>query len=199
MKHLSASFSKLLAVAACALTLGSCNRAEYAMLPKSSSYHGVARVAAPVPVAPAASEAAVTVAAPAVAPTPPVAAIAAVPQAAAPIAAAAVPAPTVKATGVADASDAPATVVAPVAPRKLSLVQRLAVAKVTKQLRKATDGIQLRPKQNAAETQRISGNLRTGLILLLIGLLVGLFNGLIGTIIALIGVIFIVLWLLDNL
>lgn len=196
MKHLSASFSKLLTVAACALTLGSCQRAEYAFLPKTSSYHGVARVAAPVPVEREDAAPAAPASAPAVAPTPP-AAPAAAATAPAASSTAARPAPLAE---VAPASvAAPATVVAPTPPRKLNLVQRLAVAKVGKQLRKAADLTQFKQKSAAAETQRISGNLRTGLILLLVGLLVGLFNGLIGTIIALIGVIFIVLWLLDSL
>ena len=51
----------------------------------------------------------------------------------------------------------------------------------------------------AARDSGIIGNLRTGLILLLVGLLVGLLNTLIGTIIAIIGLVFIVLWLLDEL
>jgi hypothetical protein len=80
------------------------------------------------------------------------------------------------------------------------LVQRMALAKVTKKLNKLADkSSQFKQGDNTANTARISGNLRTGLILLLIGLIVGIFSGLIGTIIALIGVIFLVLWLLDEL
>jgi len=76
----------------------------------------------------------------------------------------------------------------------------LALAKVTKKMDKlAAKSPQFKKHDATASTARIDGNLRTGIILVLIGLLVGIFSGLIGTIIALIGVIFIVLWLLDSL
>jgi hypothetical protein len=72
--------------------------------------------------------------------------------------------------------------------------------KLTKKLDKLTSQApQFKKKDATASTARISGNLRTGIILLLIGLIVGLFSGFIGTIIALIGVVFLVLWLLDEL
>ncbi|MEJ7660933.1 MAG: hypothetical protein WKG07_15605 [Hymenobacter sp.] len=58
---------------------------------------------------------------------------------------------------------------------------------------------QMKQGDNTAHTTRINGNLRTGIILLVIGLLVGLLNSLIGTIIAIIGLVFILLWLLDSL
>jgi uncharacterized ferredoxin-like protein len=106
-------------------------------------------------------------------------------------------APTQAAPAAAATADA---TVATTAPKSLSLVQRIALAKVTKKLNKLADkSSQFKQGDNTAHTARISGNLRTGLILLLIGLIVGIFSGLIGTIIALIGVIFIVLWLLDEL
>lgn len=194
MKHLSSSCFKLVAFAACALTLGSCNRAEYATLPKTTSYHGVARVAAPVPAEPAIAVAPAEQ--PAVAPTPPAAPVAA--QAAAPPATAIVAAPAAKISPAAASSPA-VTEATPTPLHKLKLVQRLAVAKVGKQLRKAVDLAQFKQKENATAIQRISGYLRTGIILLLVGLLVGIFNKFIGGIIALLGVIFIVLWLLDNL
>jgi hypothetical protein len=90
--------------------------------------------------------------------------------------------------------------VAAAAPQKLNLVQRMALAKVTKKLNKLADkSSQFKQGDNTAHTARINGNLRTGIILLLVGLIVGIFSGLIGTIIALIGVIFLVLWLLDEL
>jgi hypothetical protein len=91
---------------------------------------------------------------------------------------------------------APATTAA--AP-KLNLAQRIALAKVSKKLNKLTAASKLNKGDNTAHTTRINGNLRTGIILLLVGLIVGIFSGLIGTIIALIGVIFLVLWLLDEL
>ena len=200
MKHLFSSCSRLAAFAACALTLGSCNRSEYAMLPKTTSYHGVARVAAPVPAEPteAAAPVAAATEAPASAPTGPVAAapVATVlPTPPSPVNPKATPIP---AKVAAPATDA-ATVAPTAAPRKLNLVQRLALGKITKQLRKATDLTQFKQKQNTTAIQRISGYLRTGIILLLVGILVGIFSKLAGTIIALLGVIFIVLWLLDNL
>jgi len=93
-----------------------------------------------------------------------------------------------------------AATVATLAPKPLSLVQHMALAKVTKKLNKlATKSPQFKQGDNTAHTARISGNLRTGLILLVIGLIVSLFSGFVGTIIALIGVVFLVLWLLDEL
>jgi hypothetical protein len=195
MKNYFPSIVKLVAVAACALSLGSCNRAEYAMLPKGNSYHGVTRVATPVPANPAAE-------APATVPTQAVAseAVAVAPIASAAPAAEAKVAEAKVATPAAShkASYAAATTTATTAP-KLNTFQRLALNKVTRKVEKAVQKASVRQHDDTASTARISGNLRTGLILLLVGLLVGIFNALIGTIIALIGVIFIVLWLLDSL
>ena len=190
MKNHFSAVSKLVAAAVFALSLGSCSRAEYAMLPKSASYHGVARVATPVPMAAPATTAAPAVVA--VAETAPAPVVAAAPATAA--------APAAK--EVASVTTASATTIATPAP-KLSLGQRLAVSKLTHKMDKLVQKSgSVRQHDNTASTSKtaaISGNLRTGLILLLVGLLVGIFNGLIGTIIALIGVIFIVLWLLDSL
>ncbi|GAB3872608.1 hypothetical protein GCM10028824_23200 [Hymenobacter segetis] len=192
MKNFFPPFAKLIALAACALSLGSCSRSEYAMLPKGSSY-GVTRVATPVPaatpataVAPAAepvvATAPVVVEAPAVAATP-----AAKTTARVATSAVAIEAPTAIAT-------APAP--------KLNLVQRMALSKVTRKMDKLMQKSgSVRQHDNTASTSNtaaISGNLRIGIILLLVGLLVGLLNGLIGTIIAIIGLIFIILWLLDQ-
>lgn len=184
MKNISLSIAKLVAVAACALSLGSCSRAEYAMLPQGSSYHGVTRVATPVPAVatPAAAAAPETVSAATVA-SAPVAARTAV----------------TAAPAAANALGAAAIVAAP-AP-KLNIVQRLALNKVTRQVDKLVQKSgAARQHDNTASVAKgsISGNLRIGLILLLVGLLVGLLNGLIGTIIAIVGLIFIVLWLLDQ-
>ncbi len=203
MQNLTSTLSRLAVVLTGALALGSCSRAEYAFLPKSASYLGTttaapkarvgtAPVATPAPLAQA-PVAAPAPELPAVAPEIVVATTPAAPRAAR----VAAPTPPVQ-TEVAAAPEA-ATVATP-APQKLSLVQRIALAKVTKKLNKlAAKSPQFKQGDNTAHTARISGNLRTGLILLLIGLIVGLFNGLIGTIIALIGVVFIVLWLLDEL
>lgn len=185
MKNISLSIAKLVAVAACALSLGSCSRAEYAMLPQGSSYHGATRVATPVP----------AVATPVVASAAPET-VAAAKVAPAPVAARTV---VVAAPAAANALGAAAIVAAP-AP-KLNIVQRLALNKVTRQVDKLVQKSgAARQHDNTASVAKgsISGNLRIGLILLLVGLLVGLLNGLIGTIIAIVGLIFIVLWLLDQ-
>ncbi|WBA40198.1 hypothetical protein [Hymenobacter canadensis] len=195
MKHLFNHLPKLAAIAAIALSMSSCNRAEYAMLPKTTpyhaTYHGTAKPA-PAPVvaaetpAPAEAPAAVveeknSVAASVVAPV------------ATPVAA-----------------EKPATVVAPAAvaksataaPQKLRLAERVALNKVAKKLDKYAPKLQLKQKSETAEANAISGNLRTGLILLLVGALItilpGSIFGVIGGIIAIIGLIFIILWLLDQ-
>ena len=169
MKNILPPFAKLVAVAACALTLGSCSRAEYAMLPKSSSYHGVTRAATPAPAAaktaaaPATAAATVTPASPAAAP-----AVAAAPAKATPAKA---PAAATTPVAVPKSSAAAATVAAP-AP-KLNLVQRLAMAKVTKQLQKAVQKSgTARQHDNTAATQKLSGRLRQGIILVLVGVLI---------------------------
>lgn len=205
MRNLTSTLGRLAVVLSGALALGSCSRSNYAFLPKADSYLGATaaapkvRHAAPVAVAPA----------PAVATAPAAevpATVAPAPAVAAPVAAAktveapakVAVAPATEAAAVA-AAPAAATVATP-APQKLNLVQRMALAKVTKKLNKLADkSSQFKQGDNTAHTARISGNLRTGLILLLIGLIVGIFSGLIGTIIALIGVVFLVLWLLDEL
>jgi hypothetical protein len=198
MKNLFPPFAKLIALAACALSLGSCSRSEYAMLPKGSSYHGVPRVATPVPAAPVAT-AVVPTAEPVVAAAPAV--VAAAQPVAKPVAAAAPAAKTTARVAMPEAAvQAPTTVAAAPAP-KLNLVQRMALSKVTRKMDKLMQKSgSVRQHDNTASTARggISGNLRIGIILLLVGLLVGLLNGLIGTIIAIIGLIFIILWLLDQ-
>jgi hypothetical protein len=205
MRNLTSTLGRLAVVLSGALALGSCSRSNYAFLPKADSYLGTttaapkARHTAPVAVA----QAPVVATAPVTeAPT----TIAAAPAVAAPVAAAkTVEAPAkvavAPATEAAAVAEAPAAAtVAAQAPQKLNLLQRMALAKVTKKLNKLADkSSQFKQGDNTAHTARISGNLRTGLILLLIGLIVGIFSGLIGTIIALIGVIFLVLWLLDEL
>ena len=185
----------MLAVAACALALGSCSRAEYAMLPKGSSYHGVARVATPVPpvAAPAAAAPVAEAPAPAVAPKAAQPAVAATKAPAAPAES--------KAVSATEAASGPAAVAAnPV--QKLNAFQRLALNKVTRKVDKLLQkSATARQHDNTASTTRgggISGNLRIGLILLLIGLLLGLISPLVGTIVAIIGLVFIVLWLLDQ-
>lgn len=202
MKNFFPPFAKFVALAACALTLGSCSRSEYAMLPKGSSYHGVARVATPVPAA--MPETAV---APVAAPVAPVA-VAAVQPGAPAVAAAAPAAKTkVRVATPAVAAPVPTAVVAAPAP-KLNLMQRMALGKVTRKMDKLMQKSgSFRQHDNTASTSKtsaISGNLRTGLIFLLVGLLISLFSGIsgifgiIGAIFAIIGLVFIILWLLDQ-
>jgi len=90
---------------------------------------------------------------------------------------------------------------------KPTLIQRLALNKVTHKLDKLMQKAgSVRQHENTASTARggISGNLRTGLILLLVGLLISLLGGIsyifgiIGAIVAVIGLVFIILWLLDQ-
>ncbi|GAB3306583.1 hypothetical protein [Hymenobacter tenuis] len=197
MKHLSGLLNKLTAVAAVAVALTSCNRAEYAMLPKTSSaYHGTQRG---VIVKPAPATAVVTpkVAAPAVAeveapvvatPTAPVAAenpvVASAPAAAPKVA-------------------APAEAVRPEAKKafsgvKLNAVQKAALAKIDKKADKIAAKL---TKKDTASANAISSNLKLGIILVLIGALITILPGgifdLLGSIVAIIGIVFIILALLD--
>jgi len=201
MQNLTSTLGRLVVVLTGALTLGSCSRSEYAFLPKSASYLGTTTAA---PKARVAATPAPAAQAPVAAQTPAAEVSAVAPEivvATAPVAprAATVAAPTPQVQAEVAAAPVAATVATP-APKPLSLVQRMALTKVTKKLNKlATKSPQFKQGDNTAHTARISGNLRTGLILLLIGLIVGIFSNLIGTIIALIGVVFLVLWLLDEL
>lgn len=198
MKNHFSSVSKLVAVAMCALSLGSCSRSEYAMLPKGSSYHGVSRVAAPVP----ASAAPTTASAPAETTVATAPAVEAPAQKVAKAPAVAVQKPVTTQTP--EATQAAAATVAAAPSAKPSLVQRIAMNKVARKMDKLMQKSgSVRQHDNTASTARgsISGNLRIGLILLLVGILIGLIPGLglIGTIVAIIGIVFIVLWLLDQL
>lgn len=194
MKNISRLFNKLTAVAAVAIALTSCNRAEYAMLPKTgSAYHGTQRATIIKPAA--APEVAV---APQVAPE-----VVVAPEVTAPVAA---PAVAKVAPATAKAAAAPAKVAA--AP-KLNLVQKALVNKITKNADKlaAKAGIVKKSSETAA-TNRLDGKLRQGIILMLVGLLVGLLGvvggtigsifGVLGAIIFIIGVILVILYLLDE-
>ena len=206
MKNLSASFAKITAVVACALTLGSCNRAEYAMLPKSSSYHGVARASTPVPAkaeAPAMPAVAdLKTAEPTVAPelVPAVASATPAPLKAAtagpasPVGSLAVPTQTIT-------SATQSTVAVPV--RKPNAIQRLALNKVTKKVDKLVQRVTARQYDNTVSTAKsgVTGNLRLGIILMVIGALIALLPGLfrlLGLIIFIVGVLFLLLWVLDQ-
>jgi len=192
MKSLSPTLSRLAVILSGTLALGACSRADYATLPRTASYLNTATaVAKPRVASPKTEEAA------------PVVAVAA-PASVVTTSSAVAPVPAAQVRVVAAASQpaqvTPAALASAPAP-KLNLVQRLALKKITKKLDKlVAKAPQLR--QHDATAARggsgISGNLRTGLIILLIGALVAIFNGVIGGIIALIGLIFIVLWLLDQ-
>jgi hypothetical protein len=188
MKHLSGILRKLTAVAAVAVALTSCNRAEYAMLPKTSSaYHGTQRA---ITVAPAPATAEVV----APAPTPeaaPVAVPAEQAVAVAPVAKSAAP--------------AVAKTEAPVAKApKLNLAQKALVAKLAKKADKLATKAQFKKKSEVASTEEanaLSRNIKLGIILLLIGVLLGVFGGilgLLGGIIGVIGIVLIILGLLDE-
>ncbi|WP_460608917.1 hypothetical protein [Hymenobacter terrigena] len=87
-------------------------------------------------------------------------------------------------------------------------MQRIAMNKVMHKMDKMIQKSgSFRQHDNTASTSKtaaISGNLRTGLIFLLVGLLISLFSGIsgifgvIGAIFAIIGLVFIILWLLDQ-
>ncbi len=196
MKILSPTLSRLAVILSGTLALGACSRADYATLPRSASYLNTATaVAKPRPAAPLTATVSPVAAAPVVlvtdAPAAQTTEMAPAPVVAAPI----TPAPVVAAA----AQVAPAALATAPAP-KLNLVQRLALKKITKKLDKLTASLPQLKKHDATArgSSGISGNLRTGLILLLVGVLVGLLSPLIGTIIAIIGLVFIVLWLLDQ-
>ncbi|QKG57510.1 hypothetical protein GKZ68_13280 [Hymenobacter sp. BRD128] len=204
MQNLTSTLGRLAVVLTGALALGSCSRANYAFLPKADSYLGTtaaapkAHYAAPVatstatPAQAAEASQVATPEAPAIAPE--------VTVATAP-SAAATPKTAASAETEAVVAAAPTTMATtPVAAPKLNVVQRLALNKVMRKLNKQTQKISARQGDNTASTARgaVSGNLKIGIVLLLIGLLVGLLNGFIGAIIAVIGLIFIVLWLLDQ-
>ncbi|WP_400193859.1 hypothetical protein [Hymenobacter sp. B81] len=183
MKHLAKLLNKLAVAAAFTATLASCGRSEYAMLPKTSSYHGQAQrvvAAQPAPAAdatPATPEAAPATAAPALA-TAPVTAPAAAP---APAATPAAP--------------------APAAARKLNPVQRMAVNKILKKADKLASQAQVKKHRDAAsadDANALNRYIKLGIIFLLIGLVVGIVFGLLGYILALVGVVFLILGLLEE-
>ena len=185
MKHLSGIFQKLTVVVAATAALSSCNRAEYAALPQTSSYHGTQYVAAK-PKAEVVAEAPAPVAAPAEAtPATPAPVVAAAP--------AAVAAPAAKATK-------------PAAAPKLNFLQKALVNKVVKKANKLASKAQLKQRSETAKTTAVEGRLRQGLLLLLAGIIIELLAALVdvgilyvlGSIVALVGIIFIVLYLLDE-
>lgn len=209
MKHLSGLWHKLTVVVAVTAALSSCNRAEYAMLPKTSSYHGttthravtVAPTETPAPTvaetnAPAASP--VVAAAPAVVtPTPE------------PVTAATAP----KAAVAAKKTSVPATSVAKATPTKapkLNLIQRAAVSKIAKRVDKVADKTLFNKHREAAKASRLSGKLRQAVILGLVGLLLEIIGAaigggigaafyIVGAVLLIVALVLLVIYLLDEL
>jgi hypothetical protein len=201
MKHLSGLWHKLTVVVAVAASLSSCNRAEYAMLPKTTSYHGTAYRAvtvAPAPEVVVANEAIPVAEAPVLAP----------------VAAASVTSPKTATPAVAKAETpqtvAPAVAATPaktgVAP-KLNLAQKALVQKVVKKADKLASKVEFKQRTETAsadDANALNRNIRNGIILLLVGLLVSLFSGIspifgvLGGIISIIGIVLIILGLLDS-
>lgn len=196
MKNTSSFFSKLVAVAACTLTLASCSRSEYAMLPKGPSYYGSTRASASV--------AAVTPTPAAQAPT----ALQPVAEVSQPVAAAKVQlAPNASAVSVALASSVATHAQSGSAP-KMSLVQRVALSKVVRKIEKvASKSTAYARHGDTAATQKLEGRLRQGIILVVLGLVIEILAAaissylvyLLGAILILVGGVLIVLYLLDSL
>ncbi|WP_207891048.1 hypothetical protein [Hymenobacter edaphi] len=187
MKHFAHLFGQLASAALVALALTGCGRGDYAMLPKTSSYHETHTA---VRVTPAAQpEAAVA----------PVAEQPAAPAvAAAPVAEPAAPAAATK--SVAAVAPARSSV-------KPSFAQQVLVKKMLHKAEKLAAKTQLKKHQNTAsveQAQAQSSHLRLGIILLAIGLILALFSGInaifgvLGTIAIIIGIVLLVLWLLEQ-
>lgn len=195
MKNMSLSLGRLSLVLATAFSLGACSRAEYTPLAQAATQPASTPVAQ-APYVPVAAEASATVTATAPAAPVAVAPVAAPTAPAAPIAAAEVASATpVAAAPAAKAATAP----------KLNLVQRLALRKVAKKLDKLTaQAPQLKKRDASAARGGLDSNLRSAILFGLVGLIVLLFAGVswifgtIGTILLIVGLVFLVLWLLDQ-
>ena len=162
-------------------------------MPQTSSYHGTQYVAAK-PKAEVVAEAPAPVAAPAEAtPATPAPVVAAAP--------AAVAAPVAKA-----APASAGTVTKPAKAPKLNFLQKALVNKVIKKADKLASKAQLKQRSETAKTTAIEGKLRQGLLLLLGGIIIELLGALtgltviyvLGAIVAVVGLIFILLYLLDE-
>ena len=193
MKNLSLVLGRAAFVLATTLSLGACSRADYAPLAQATTQPASTPVAQ-APYVPVATEASATVTA--AAPAQPAATVAVQPApAAAQVAPVATTAPAVAAAPQAKASPAP----------KLNLAQRLALHKITKKLDKlASRAPQLKQQDASAARGGIDGNLRSAILFGLIGLIVLLFSGvnaifgIVGTILLIVGLVFLVLWVLDQ-
>jgi hypothetical protein len=194
MKNMSLSLGRLSLVLATAFSFGACSRAEYTPLAQAATQPASTPVAQ-APYVPVAAEASATVKATALAAPVAVAPVAAPTAPAAPIAAEVASATPVAAAPAAKAATAP----------KLNLVQRLALRKVAKKLDKLTaQAPQLKKRDASAARGGLDSNLRSAILFGLVGLIVLLFAGVswifgtIGTILLIVGLVFLVLWLLDQ-
>ncbi|WP_188559149.1 hypothetical protein [Hymenobacter glacieicola] len=181
-----------------AVALTSCNRAEYAMLPKTSSaYHGAQRgvVVAPAPVATPVAVEAPTVAASAAEAPAVTATQVSQPASTAPLATSATAA---SQKVVAEPASAHSATKAAPKTIKLNMAQKVMLAKLDRKADKVAAKL---TKTDTASTNAISRNLKLGIILVLIGALITILPGgifsLLGSIVAIIGIVFIILALLD--
>lgn len=198
-------FNRLALALAGVLALGSCNRAEYAMLPRTASYLGTKSVAvAPRPAAVRPQAAAPVATAPTVVATAPTVAASTSPAAKSEI-----PTPRLApiATTPAPAAAAPAEAVATAPQPKLSLMQRLVLSKVTKKLDKlAAKSPRLKQRDATAGTQAVDAKLRQILVIGAIGLAIELlaiilssgFVYVLGSIVFLVALVLLILYLIDK-
>ncbi|TVT40690.1 hypothetical protein FNT36_14595 [Hymenobacter setariae] len=207
MKKLSLTLGRVTLVVATALSLGACGRADYAPLSRATTQPASTPIAQATPYVPVADDASATVKVATPTQAAPTAPVAVQPAPATPAATPAIVAPATPAV-------APAASVAAVAPQasaatapapKMNLVQRLTLRKITKKLDKlASQAPQLKQRDASAARGGLDGNLRSAVLFGLIGLIVLLFSGvnaifgIVGTILLVIGLVFLVLWLLDQ-
>lgn len=192
MKNLSLTLGRVTLVLATVLSLGACSRTDYAPISSATTQPASTPIAQATPYVPVAGEASATVKAATPAQAAP---LAVQPAPAAPAATPVAAAPAVAAVPQAKAATAP----------KLNLGQRLALRKITKKLDKlASRTPQLKQHDASAARGGLDGNLRSALLFGLIGIILLLFSGvssvfgILGTILLIIGLVFLVLWLLDQ-
>jgi hypothetical protein len=204
MKNLSLSLGRVTLVLATAFSLGACGRADYAPLSRATT-QPASTIAQATPYVPVASEASATVKAVTPTQSAPAASLAMQPAPAtvevAPVASAVAPAAPVAVAPVAAAAPHAKVATAP----KLNIVQRLALRKISKKLDNLTaKAPQFKQRDASAARGGIEGNLRSALLFGLIGIILLLFSGvssifgILGTILLIIGLVFLVLWLLDQ-
>jgi len=204
MKKLSLSLGRVTLVVATALSLGACGRADYAPLSRTTTQPASTPIAQATPYVSVADDASATVKVATPTQTAPAAPVAVQSALATPAVAPAAVAPTTSAAA-SVASAAPQASTAATPAPKLNLVQRLALRKITKKLDKlASQAPQLKQRDASAARGGLDGNLRSALLFGLIGIILLLFSGvssvfgILGTILLIIGLVFLVLWLLDQ-